>query len=458
MGTLEITETGKIAGIRSGKFSSQGHAWFVSYLLSNVSGGLTSPLIPLFVVLYLHYSVVYVGITSSLASAASVPALIFWGNLSDALKRRKVFIVIGFTGSFLSLLLILITHTIGMYIATLVIFQIVAMASTPVATLLILESTVEKKWPNVMASFNTVSYIGLVAGLAAGTVILNVYGSGGTAILPLLYLMSAIVYLAAALSAIFLLPEPRKKLPRNSDELSRVASFRTIERMRYFPSSVIHLISLKNGSGKKLATRTKIYILYTCILMLGFQIFFVPFPVFVLNRLGGTETEVFIMYLMNNVASMVAFRISGKSVNRVGITRTLSMAIFSRVGILAFSTLLGLYLMAISASLWIGIACYSVMGFFWSFISIGWVTSISKLAIPENRGKAIGYYNSFLGIGQIAGGLISGFVSEAFGYPIDFLLATVVVLSGGLMLLRFQRKMEIYITGQQSSRSAATGN
>ena len=458
MGTLEITDTGKITGIREGKFSSQGHAWFVSYLLSNVSGGLTSPLIPLFVVLYLHYSVVYVGITSSLASAASVPALIFWGNLSDSLKRRKIFIVIGFTGSFLSLLLILITHTIGMYIATLVIFQIVAMASTPVATLLILESTVEKKWPNVMASFNTVSYIGLVAGLAAGTVILNIYGNGGSEVLPLLYLLSAIVYLAAAISAIVLLPEPRRTLPRDSGALSHVASFRTIERMRYFPSSVIHLISFRRLSKKKLATRTKIYILYTCILMLGFQIFFVPFPVFILNRLGGNETEIFIMYLLNNVASMVAFRISGKSVNRIGIAKTLSMAIFSRVGILAFSTLLGLYFMTVTGSLWVGIACYSVMGFFWSFISIGWVTSISKLAIPENRGKAIGYYNSFLGIGQIAGGLVSGFVSEAFGYPVDFLLATVVVLSGGLMLLRFQRKMESYISGPQGPTSPATGN
>ncbi|EQB70226.1 MAG: hypothetical protein AMDU1_APLC00069G0013, partial [Thermoplasmatales archaeon A-plasma] len=71
-----------ILGTRSRKFSSSGHAWFISYLLSNVSGGLTSPLIPLFVVIYLHYSVVYVGIISSLSSAASVPALIFWGNLS----------------------------------------------------------------------------------------------------------------------------------------------------------------------------------------------------------------------------------------------------------------------------------------------------------------------------------------------------------------------------------------
>lgn len=458
MCALEITENGPSAGINNRRFSSQGHAWFISYLLSNVSGGLTSPLIPLFVVLYLHYSVVYVGLTSSLASAASVPALIFWGNLSDMLKKRKIFIVIGFGGSFLSLLLILITHTIGMYIATLVIFQMVAMASTPVATLLILESTVEKKWPNVMASFNTVSYIGLVAGLAAGTLILNVYGSGGNSILPILYIISAFIYLAAAVSAILLLPEPAKKLDRASKKLQKVASFRMVERVRYFPTNVIHTIPLRNGKGRKLATRTKIYIFYTCFLMFGFQLFFIPFPVFVINRLGGTETEIFIMYLLNNVASMMAFRVSSRSLNRVGITRTLSVAIFSRVSILAFSTVLGLFLMSLKGSLWIAITCYTVMGFFWSFISIGWVTSISKLAIPENRGKAIGYYSSFLGIGQIAGGLVSGFVSGILGYPFDFLIATLAVLMGGSLLLRFQKRMDSFISGQARSVSTSTGN
>ena len=443
-----------ILGTRSRKFSSSGHAWFISYLLSNVSGGLTSPLIPLFVVIYLHYSVVYVGIISSLSSAASVPALIFWGNLSDILKKRKVFIIIGFAGSFLSLLLILITHTIGMYIATLVIYQIIAMASTPVATLLILESTVEKKWPNVMSSFNTISYIGLVVGLAAGTLILNIFGHGGPSILPFLYFYSAIVYLAAAVSAIFLLPEPATKLDRDSGRLARVASFRMVERIRYFPTNVIHIISLRRGKGRKLSQRTRMYIFYTCILMFGFQLFFVPFPVFLIDRLGGTETEIFIMYLLNNVASLLAFRISGKTVERTGLGKTMSMAIFSRVSILAFSTVLGLWLVHISGSLWIGVACYSIMGFFWSFISISWVTSISKLAIPENRGKAIGYYNSFLGVGQIGGSLASGFISGILGYPADFLVAMLAVLIGGIFLIRFQKNMEPYMNSGQRPLSS----
>ena len=80
----------------------RGYAWFASYLFSNVSSGLTSPLLPLFVVIYLHASVIDVGTISSIASAASVPALIFWGNLSDSIGKRKIFLLIGFFGSLLS--------------------------------------------------------------------------------------------------------------------------------------------------------------------------------------------------------------------------------------------------------------------------------------------------------------------------------------------------------------------
>ena len=187
--------------------------------------------------------------------------------------------------------------------------------------------------------------------------------------------------------------------------------------------------------------------------MFGFQLFFIPFPVFMLNVLHATETEVFIMYLLNNVASAIAFRISGRTINRMGVSRALSMALFSRVGILGFSTFLAVLLIGFRFSIPLAILSYALMGFFWSFISISWVTSISKLAIPENRGKAIGYYNSFLGVGQIGSGVVSGYVAYSFGYGIEFLIASLAVLIGGMMLVRFQLKMNDMIVADDVKRT-----
>lgn len=421
------------------------YSWFISYLFSNVSGGLTSPLIPLFVVLYLHSNVELVGITSSISSAATVPALIFWGNLSDRIGKRKIFMLIGFVGSFASLLLILMVHTLGMYLVTLIIYQVLAMASTPVATLLILENTAEKRWPDVMSSFNIVSYVGLVVGLGTGTVILIIYSAAGASILPDVYLISAFVYLMAGISALFLLPEPKRQLARNSKSLNRVFSFRMVERNRYFPSSVVHTPGLRGKNKLKLSSRTIKYIALTCYLMFAFQLFFVPFPVFVIDRLGGNETQIFIMYMLNNIASAFAFRLSGKSVGSLGIPKTLSMALGSRIAIIAAMVGTAFVFMGDGWMLWFSIAIYGIMGFFWSFISVSWVTSISHLAIPENRGRAIGFYNSLLGVGQIAGSLLSGIVALNFGYSWDFLLALMAVITGAIAILRFQTAMKSYI-------------
>ena len=80
------------------------NSWYLGYLASNAAGGLTTPLIPLFITFYLGLNVFDVGITSAIASSASVPALIFWGLLSDRYKKRKVFILVGFIGGFISYL------------------------------------------------------------------------------------------------------------------------------------------------------------------------------------------------------------------------------------------------------------------------------------------------------------------------------------------------------------------
>lgn len=411
--------------------------WFISYLLSNISGGLASPLIPLFVVIYLHSNVEFVGIASSISSAASVPALIFWGNMSDTIGKRKIFIVIGFIGSFFSLLLVIFAHMLWTYIGMLVIFQVVAMAATPVSTLLILENTEEREWPTVMARFNTVSYTGLVLGLLAGTVIIAVFAAFSMVIIPLLYIISAFVYLSAGITAIIVLPESIRRLKRS--RLNSIYSFRMVERLRYFPTGVIHIFKFKNiKKGKPLLPRTRNYIFLTCLLMFGFQLFFVPFPVYIIDKLGATETEVFIMYLLNNVFSAIAFKMAGASVRSIGLRKTITFSLLSRIGIISVATISTFLILPIGTLLYLSIFLYGFMGFFWSFISISWVTSISKLALPENRGKSVGLYNSFLGIGQIAGSAVSGFVAYDIGYGFDFMLAIVIIAVGAILISTFQ--------------------
>ncbi len=423
------------AGTDNSAVSRGSSKWFTSYLLSNIAAGITSPLIPLYVVIYLHSNVFYVGLVSSIASAAAVPSLIFWGNLSDYAGRRKVFILVGFFGSFLTLLQVVFVRDLAGYIVMLVSFQALAMAAVPVSTLLILETKEENEWPQVMSTFSMISSVGAVLGLIAGSGIIVYWHY--SRVLPAMYVIASLIYLAAAISAIVLLPEPGRQLMRT--RLQNLFTYRVIERGRHFPSYILHIIPLgkHKGESRSFSPVMKKYLFTTTFLMLGFQIFFVPFPVFLINHLNATESQVFALYLLNSALSMLTFRIAGTLIKRSGIRKTLSLGIFPRVAIFAASGVLPFIVAHGQAVLLVSILLYGILGALWSLISIGEVTSITKLAAKVNRGKAIGYYNSLLGVGQIGGASLSGIIAYDLGYTVDFVFAAALVLIGSIMILRF---------------------
>lgn len=69
--------------------------WFYAHVPNRIAGGLTSTLLPLFVVQVLQGNMMSVGWLSSVTSLAGVPANIIWGNLSDRTSRRLPFIFLG---------------------------------------------------------------------------------------------------------------------------------------------------------------------------------------------------------------------------------------------------------------------------------------------------------------------------------------------------------------------------
>src|SRR5256885_16096175 len=78
---------------RDGMDRTDGSHWFYSYLPQGVAGGATSALIPLFAYA-LGGTLFTVGIIAAAARLAAVPAVIFWGSLSDWFVRGQGFLVI----------------------------------------------------------------------------------------------------------------------------------------------------------------------------------------------------------------------------------------------------------------------------------------------------------------------------------------------------------------------------
>ncbi len=409
--------------------------WYIGYLLSNTGSGITTPLIPLFLVYYLNANVFDLGLTTSVASVASVIALIFWGNLSDFFRKRKIFILIGFVGSFASLLLILIVHDLAEYILVLVLFQIVSMASVPISTLILIENSEQRRWATVLSKFNTVASVGTVLGLVAGTALITFLSANLKETLVLIYEVSGAFYLAGAIAVSAFVKEPRRILKRQW--LWKISSVRIWERMRYFPASIIHIINIGMAGHKKpLGKDLKLYLLGSTTLMLGFQMFMVPYPLFLIERMGADEFAVFMMYLANAVIAALTYRLSGKSINRFGSRKVLVISVLSRIVIFLAMVPFAIFASMGAEGILITIGIYGALGGIWSFIGISQVNSVSLMAKSEERGKAIGYYNSFNGVGQIIGSLISGFVALYYGFGLAFLASAAVVIVGLSLALK----------------------
>ena len=385
------------------------------------------------------------GIVYSVSSAASVPALLLWGNLSDSIKKRKIFVLIGFIGSGAAFMPIIFAHTMSVYLLFLVLAQIVGMASVPVSNLLIFENTKQSQWPNVMATFNMVASTGTVLGLLAGTVMVFIYGSGVDSAIPVFYLVAGAIYMLALASAAIILKEPNRNI--NRAKLASYYSLWVIERVRYFPSSVIHIISdRKMKAINKLSPALRHYIYSSSFLMFGFQLFTLAFPVYVIQKVGGTTEDIFYLYLINAILSTLTFRLAGNYIRLKGGKKTLSISLASRFIVFGIAAALPYVIMPDGEALLVSMIIYAIVGAFWGFISIGQISFVSDNATPKQRGRAVGYYNSFFGFGQIGGSVISGFISEYLGYSADFAVASLVVVIGTALILRYYPHIRIIST------------
>ena len=421
-------------GTQSGKPPS--HLWYICFLLANVSSGLMTPLMPLFVYNYLHSSIFYYGVTSAIASLASSFALIIWGNLSDSVGKRKIFVLIAFFGSFLSLSLIFFVGTLLEYIITIVLFQIFSMASVPVSTLMVIENSPESQWSRTVSVFSAISSIGTVAGLVFGLIIVETNISDPQ-ILRLIYLVSAFIYLAAFVGSMVLLKEPSSKVRRR--QLSWLYSVRTTEKPSFHPLYVLHVIKFFRKKKESFKPILKYYFVVCLILMFAFQLFFIPYPVFMLQQYGASETVIYVMYLVNSIFSTVSFNYASAYIRRASLEKSLYAPVLIRV--IAFSVAASFPLLNIQDpwGMLIALMIYGSIGTFWSIINITQITIISSIAKKVNRGRAIGYYNSILGVGQIAAGIVSGTVLLLTSYTVDFSLAAIMAIFG---LFLFARKKE----------------
>ncbi|OGS50657.1 MAG: hypothetical protein A3K65_08995 [Euryarchaeota archaeon RBG_16_68_12] len=402
-----------------------------------MAGGATSPLIPLFTRV-LGGSVADVGAVAAASSIASVPAFMGWGNLSDRLHRRKVFVLIGFLGLALTLFLMGVSHSVSDFYLANLLAGVLTAASAPVGTVLILETTKKEGWAARIAVFSRIGGIGWIAGLLLGVVWLLASPLAEPEEMRALFVIGAALALLSAFLAWRWVGEPEERVERR--KLDFVDLHWRVERLRYLPMRLLHVLDLRNhvGPSKGRSPALYRYLVTVFLLFSGFTAFYAIFPVYLRDVVGLSNPEVFLVYIASQVASAVAYPRVGLWVQSRGSRRMQGLASAARAVLFPAFFLVAFLPLAPAAVLAAILVLHALVGLCWAVINVSGSILTSQLATEGSRGRALGAYNAIQGVGSIAGPLAGGFLAHFGGYAAGFAAASLFVVVG-LAALRFVR-------------------
>jgi len=153
-------------------------------------------------ILELHGSVIDVGLAATFFAAASIPAAIFWGFVTDRIRTRKGLIVWSYVVTAGTLVSFFFVRTVYGIVVLYAVFSFISSAFATPLNLLIMETQPKASWASAFAHFSMVSGVGTTLGL-----LLSVWW---TDFLPLRFLVIALGALSviSAVLSVQMIKEP----------------------------------------------------------------------------------------------------------------------------------------------------------------------------------------------------------------------------------------------------------
>jgi DHA1 family multidrug resistance protein-like MFS transporter len=410
-------------------------AWFYAVIPYRLGVGLTATLLPLFVVQVVGGTVVDVGLVTALGPLVGVPASVFWGNLSDQLHRRRPFLFLGFLGFAGSTILLGLASSVGQVAVISITGALLSTAVEPVASALVMEGLPEERWAESFGRFNQIGGWSFVAGLGVGMAwlaLLPRWWGMAMAMRGLFVVAGATAFLSLVLLLRFL-PDPpvARRRPRFRPAMVGRLVVAVVEQALHHPSRLrFHtprpaLLAelrhyLRNALGR--------YYLATILLFFSSALGLVPFPIFLTDVLGASSTQVFFVFLVKAVTDSLFYVPMGRLAQRRSGIALLAQASATRVAILSAFALIALLRPGVYGLIPVTLV-HILTGVTWAAIAVSGTTVVAALAPKGLKGRAMGLYNSVIGLAWILGSLAGGWVAGTLGYTVSFSVAA------GLMAL-----------------------
>jgi MFS family permease len=394
------------------------------------------------VVQVLGGTVADVGYVAALGPLVGVPASILWGNLSDRLHSRRPFLILGFLGFAASTILLGTARSVWEAAVISMAGGLLSTAVEPVASALVLDQLPEHRWAESYGRLNQIGGWSFVAGLGLGAAWLALLPRwwGATASMRGLYLFAGIAASLSLMLVIRFLQDSavvRKRRPFHPALVGRLV-VSVVELALHHPSRLrVHLLRPAPLSGLQDHLRNALgrYYLATLLLFFTIALGLVPFPIFLTDVLGASNTQVFLIFLIKAATDAAFYVPMGRIVQRRRGILLLAQASAARVGILGAFALIAL-LRPPSIGLALVPLVHVFTGVTWAAIAVSGTTAVAALAPVGLKGRAMGLYNAVIGLGWIVGSLVGGWFAEAMGYVISFGASALLM---ALMALWFWR-------------------
>jgi MFS family permease len=418
--------------------------WFLSYLPTSMAGSCYDALLPIFIVIILGGDIGQVALISVIASATTVPSLIFWGFATDSQKHRKSFIIIGYMGRAVAYIVMGASTGITEMAFAHIIIGLFASASAPAISILIFENFTRSKWCEKIGKFNTVAGVGNILGLILGIIWIASMPSilGLETALRVLFIINAILAIVGAWLAHLLIVELPYRVHREHfyDPIMELARW-SRERARYIPGRIYHFFKpshLKTigRMHKEKKDSTGRFLVSTFIYNSGIHSFWIIMPVWILVSLGLDGIGLFTLSLVLIISSTFAYSPLGKRLDKANKSKMLSLSILARTAVVllcAFSLTIATLGQGVFISFLI--IMYAILGVTWAIIADTQLPIFANIRPGNNQGAKTGVFNAVVGCGHIAGDAVGGILVLMLGFPYAIIVSAILIaISSGIYM------------------------
>jgi MFS family permease len=430
--------------------------WLLAFVPVNAATAGFGVVLPLLILVTLHGSWADVAIAATLFNTSVILSSVAWGHLCDRYPWRRHFLAVNYVG--FAALYLLLSHldSVPALFGAYAVIGAIAPAGTSASNLLILEKFPEAERAVAYASFQEITMIGSLVGLAVGFL----WTVDGRALPELLYLLAALA-LASGVAVWFGVRDPPRRfstaaVAKHPESLA--SRLRPVLALRipipFFPRrpplSPRPLARLRAWAREELRHELPLILAASFLFNLAASLFNISYTPY-LYAAGLAAAPIFLVNLSNNFAQTLAFPASGALTNRIGADRLVQRATYFRsVGYLAST---GLTFVALSRSGVFGanLVIYAALGGAIAFYTTASSLLLFRSLAGRDAGSLLGLNSALGGAASVAGAGLSGVLAVVGSFRLVF------VVSAGILLASLPIWTAVTVAHNRRRRADASG-